>query len=63
MTALRTQQVIAHESRVSDTIDPLAGSYYIEELTDSIEQGALELINTYESGGVVAAIENGFIQR
>lgn len=64
MTALRTQQVIAHESGVADTIDPLAGSYYIEQLTDSIEQGALELITTIdESGGVVAAIEDGFIQR
>jgi len=64
MTALRTQQVIAHESGVTETIDPLAGSYYIEELTDSIEQGALELIKTIdESGGVVAAIEDGFIQR
>jgi methylmalonyl-CoA mutase N-terminal domain/subunit len=64
MTALRTQQIIAHESGIADTIDPLAGSYYIEQLTDSIEQGALELINTIdESGGVVAAIEDGFIQR
>jgi methylmalonyl-CoA mutase N-terminal domain/subunit len=64
MTALRTQQIIAHESGVTDTIDPLAGSYYIEQLTDSIEQGALDLINTIEeSGGVVAAIEDGFIQR
>ncbi|MEN8135699.1 MAG: methylmalonyl-CoA mutase family protein [Thermodesulfobacteriota bacterium] len=64
MTALRTQQVIAYESGIADTIDPLAGSYYIEQLTDSIEQGARELINTIdESGGVVAAIEDGFIQR
>jgi methylmalonyl-CoA mutase N-terminal domain/subunit len=64
MTALRTQQIIAHESGVTDTIDPLAGSYYIEQLTDSIEQGALDLINTIEeSGGVIAAIEDGFIQR
>ncbi|MCK4837181.1 MAG: methylmalonyl-CoA mutase [Desulfobulbaceae bacterium] len=64
MTALRTQQIIAHESGVAETIDPLAGSYYIEQLTDSIEKGALELVNTIdESGGVVAAIEGGFIQR
>lgn len=64
MIALRTQQIIAHESGVTDTIDPLAGSYYIEQLTDSIEEGALELINTIdEAGGVVAAIEDGFIQR
>lgn len=63
-TALRTQQIIAHESGVADTIDPLAGSYYIEQLTDSIEQGALDLIKTIdEAGGVVAAIEDGFIQR
>ncbi len=64
MTALRTQQVIAHESGIADTIDPLAGSYYIEQLTDSIEQGAFELIDTIDAaGGVVAAIEEGFIQR
>lgn len=64
MTALRTQQIIAHESGITDTIDPLAGSYYIEQLTDRIEQDALALINAIdESGGVVAAIEEGFIQR
>ncbi len=62
-TALRTQQVIAHESGVADTVDPLAGSYYIEQLTDEIEADALELINRIdEAGGVVACIENGFIQ-
>jgi methylmalonyl-CoA mutase N-terminal domain/subunit len=61
-TALRTQQVIAHESGVADTVDPLAGSWYIEQLTDAIEQEALELINRVdEFGGVVACIENGFI--
>jgi methylmalonyl-CoA mutase N-terminal domain/subunit len=61
-TALRTQQVIAHESGVADTIDPLAGSYYIEQLTDTIEQEALQLIRQVdEFGGVVACIENGFI--
>ncbi len=61
-TALRTQQIIAHESGVADTVDPLAGSWYIEELTDAIEQEALELINEVEEfGGVVACIENGFI--
>ncbi len=62
-TALRTQQVIALESGVADTIDPLAGSYYIEALTDSIEKQALELMEEVEKeGGVVASIEKGFIQ-
>jgi methylmalonyl-CoA mutase N-terminal domain/subunit len=63
-TALRTQQILAHESGVADTIDPLAGSYYIESLTDRIEREALTLIDTIEeSGGVVKCIEDGFIQR
>ena len=62
-TALRTQQVIAFESGVADTIDPLAGSYYIEAMTDSIERKALELMEEVEKeGGVVASIEKGFIQ-
>jgi methylmalonyl-CoA mutase N-terminal domain/subunit len=63
-TALRTQQVLAHESGVADTIDPLAGSYYIESLTDKIEQDAMALIDKIdEAGGVVKCIEDGFIQR
>ena len=63
-TALRTQQILAHESGVANTVDPLAGSYYIEELTDKIEQQATELIQKIEdAGGVVACIEEGFIQR
>lgn len=63
-TALRTQQIIAHESGVADTIDPFAGSYYIEQLTDSIELTAEELISKIEqTGGVVACIEDGFIKR
>jgi methylmalonyl-CoA mutase N-terminal domain/subunit len=63
-TALRTQQILATESGVADTIDPLAGSYYIESLTDKIEREALELIDKIdESGGVVKCIEEGFIQR
>ncbi len=63
-TALRTQQIIAHESGVADTVDPFAGSYYIEQLTDSIELAAEELISKIEQkGGVVACIEDGFIQR
>ena len=62
-TALRTQQIIACESGVADTVDPLAGSYYIEQLTDAIEAEAMELIDRIdEAGGVVACIENGFIQ-
>ncbi len=63
-TALRTQQILAHESGVASTVDPLAGSYFIENLTDSIEKEALELIEKIDkAGGVVAAIEEGFIQR
>ncbi len=63
-TALRTQQVIAHESGVASSVDPLAGSYFIEELTDKIEKEARELIDKIDNaGGVVSAIEDGFIQR
>ena len=63
-TALRTQQILAHESGVAETIDPLAGSYYIESLTDRIERDALALIDKIEkAGGVVKCIEDGFIQR
>jgi methylmalonyl-CoA mutase N-terminal domain/subunit len=63
-TALRTQQVIAHESGVANTIDPFAGSYYVESLTDKIEKEASALMDEVEkAGGVVACIENGFIQR
>lgn len=62
-TALRTQQIIAFESGAADTVDPLAGSYYIEQLTDAVERDALALISRIdEAGGVVACIENGFIQ-
>jgi methylmalonyl-CoA mutase N-terminal domain/subunit len=62
-TALRTQQIIAHESGVADTVDPLAGSYYVEQLTDAIEAEARELISRIdEQGGVIPCIENGFIQ-
>jgi methylmalonyl-CoA mutase N-terminal domain/subunit len=62
--ALRTQQVLAHESGVGDTVDPLAGSYYVESLTDRIEQGARAYIETIdEMGGAVRAIEQGFPQR
>ena len=62
--ALRTQQIIAYESGVADTIDPLAGSYYIEYLTDELEKRAFAYIEAIkEMGGVLSAIENGYIQR
>ena len=62
--ALRTQQLIAYESGVADTIDPLAGSYYVEALTDKIEREAEEYIKKIdEMGGAVAAIEQGYMQR
>lgn len=61
--ALRTQQIIAHESGVADTIDPLAGSYILERLTDEIEQIASEYIKTIDAiGGALKAIENGYMQ-
>jgi len=62
--ALRTQQIIAHESGVANTIDPLAGSYYVESLTNEIESRAQEYIKKIDGlGGALAAIERGFIQR
>ena len=62
--ALRTQQIIAHESGVADTVDPLAGSYFVEHLTDEIEQQASEYIEKIDAlGGALQAIEGGFIQR
>jgi methylmalonyl-CoA mutase N-terminal domain/subunit len=62
--ALRTQQIIAHESGVGDTVDPLAGSYYIESLTNEIETRATDYIQKIDNlGGAPFAIENGFIQR
>ena len=61
--ALRTQQIIAHESGVTDTVDPLAGSYYVEALTNEIEQAAQAYIDRIEAmGGAAAAIERGFVQ-
>jgi methylmalonyl-CoA mutase, N-terminal domain len=61
--ALRTQQIIAYESGVADTVDPLAGSYYIESLTDEIERRAGEYIRKIDGmGGALAAVENGYIQ-
>jgi len=62
--ALRTQQVIGYESGVADFVDPLAGSYAVESLTNEIETRALEYIANIENmGGVIAAIERGYIQR
>ena len=62
--ALRTQQIIAHESGVTNTVDPLGGSYYVEYLTDEIEERAQKYIEQIDGlGGAVAAIEKGFMQR
>ncbi|MDY6867950.1 MAG: methylmalonyl-CoA mutase family protein [Chloroflexota bacterium] len=62
--ALRTQQIIAHESGVADTVDPLAGSYVIETLTDDIESIAEEYIEKIDAmGGALQAINNGYMQR
>jgi methylmalonyl-CoA mutase N-terminal domain/subunit len=62
--ALRTQQVIAYESGVADSIDPLAGSYTLEALTDEIEKKAMEYISKIDQmGGAAKAIESGFIQQ
>ncbi|HPN91995.1 MAG TPA: methylmalonyl-CoA mutase family protein [Rectinema sp.] len=62
--ALRTQQIIAYESGVAETVDPLAGSYYIESLTDRIEKEALQYLKLIDDmGGAVRAIEQGYIQK
>jgi len=62
--ALRTQQVIAHESGAANTIDPLAGSYYIESLTNEMEEEAYKYFDRFDAmGGVIPAIEKGFPQR
>ena len=63
-TALRTQQIVAHESGVADTLDPLGGSYCVEALTDQMEEGAMRYLDRIEGmGGAVKAIEAGFFQR
>ncbi len=63
-TALRTQQILAHESGAADTIDPLAGSYYVENLTDQVEQEAYDLLREVdERGGMLEAIEQQWVQR
>jgi methylmalonyl-CoA mutase N-terminal domain/subunit len=62
--ALRTQQILANEAGLTDTADPLGGSYYVESLTDAVEEGAWEYIKRIdEIGGAVKAIENRFMQR
>jgi len=64
LTALRTQQVIAHETGVCDTIDPLGGSYFVEKLTDELEKKVLELMEKIERmGGMIKAVEAQFPQR
>jgi methylmalonyl-CoA mutase N-terminal domain/subunit len=62
--ALRTQQIIAHESGAADTIDPLAGSFYVEALTNQMEEQAFKYFDKIDNiGGVIAAIEKGFLQK
>jgi len=64
LIALRTQQIIASESGVVNTVDPLGGSYFIESLTDQTEQAAMDYISRIDAlGGVLACIQNGFFQR
>ncbi|GAA0265988.1 acyl-CoA mutase large subunit family protein [Halobacterium noricense] len=63
-TALRTQQILAHESGAADTIDPLAGSYYVENLTDEVETEAREILDDVDSrGGMRQAVEDQWVQR
>ncbi len=63
LIALRTQQIIAHETGVANSVDPVAGSYAIEHLTNEIENGAIAYIEKIDSlGGMVRAIESGFVQ-
>jgi len=62
--ALRTQQIIAHESGVASTIDPLAGSYYVENLTNEMEKRTMEYFRKLDDmGGAIPAIEKGFFQK
>jgi methylmalonyl-CoA mutase N-terminal domain/subunit len=62
--ALRTQQIIAHETGVTDTVDPLGGSYYLEKRTNELEQGVYEYFRKLDAlGGMVRAIELGYPQR
>jgi methylmalonyl-CoA mutase N-terminal domain/subunit len=62
--ALRTQQIIAHETGVTNSVDPLGGSYFVETLTNEVERGAWDYIERIDAmGGMVAAIERGYPQR
>ena len=64
LVALRTQQIVAHETGVTDTVDPLGGSYFLEELTRRVEAGAYEYFRSIEDiGGVLPALETGYLQR
>ena len=64
LLALRTQQIIAHETGVTDTVDPLGGSYFVEALTKQVEEGAYDYFRRIEDvGGVIPAIESGYLQR
>ena len=64
LQALRTQQIIAHETGVTDTVDPLGGSYFVETMTNQMEEGAYDYFRQIEDrGGVMAALESGFFQR
>ena len=63
-TALRTQQILAHESGVADTVDPLGGSYYVESLTDDLEAEALDVLEAVDRrGGMLDAVESGWVKR
>ena len=64
LQALRTQQIIAYETGVTDTVDPLGGSYYLESLTNAMEAAAYDYFRRIEDvGGVLPALESGFFQR
>ena len=64
LQALRTQQIIAHETGVTDTVDPLGGSYFLEALTNQVEAGAYDYFQQIDRhGGVIPALESGFFQR
>ncbi len=64
LQALRTQQIIAHETGVTDTVDPLGGSYFLEVMTDQLEAGSYNYFRRIEDvGGVIPALETGFLQR
>ncbi len=64
LQALRTQQIIAHETGVTDTVDPLGGSYFLEVMTDQLQTGSYDYFRRIEDvGGVIPALETGFLQR